>query len=507
MFDEAPNIVSSPPPEPKKNKFGIWRRLPLYFFIIGALVFGLFSYGVISSDESLADGFKKLGNEVLKSFRFLTAAGDKELDGEKEDRVNILLLGIGGAGHEGGHLTDTIILASYKPSAKKVAMLSIPRDLIVNLKPYGWRKINTANAFGETQEYGSGPKYTAAAVSDITGLPIHYYVRVDFSGFTKLIDQFGGVDVYADNLLDDYRYPIKGKELVYPLESRFEHLHVEKGWHHFDGASALKFARSRHGLGAEGTDFARGKRQQKVILALKDKIMTVKTFLQPAKIKALFDSYKENVVTSFELWEMAKLATWAQSFDNQNVINKVLDDSVNGPLVSTNFNGIFILEPKAKDFSQVKEIAQKIFDTAPNSLSSVPPKPEVVPSLNSGQEPRDEIGSNGLIKPALAANLDKPTIEVLNGTSTPGLAKEQEKGLGELGFEVVKLGNATKTDYEKTVIYDFSGDKFPLSARTLAEKYGVELTDAASANVAGTTKIISDAHFVLILGMDKKPAL
>lgn len=468
----------------KKKFLGGFKKFPLYFFIIATIGFVFFSSKIISSNEAILNGLKDF---VMRPFQFLTAAADRPLKGEDQDRVNILLLGVGGLGHDGGYLSDTIMVASYKPSTKQVALLSIPRDLTINMQGYGYRKINSADALGEIQKLGTGPEFASQVVSNVLGIPIDYYVRADFSGFQKLIDDMGGVDIYVENTFDDYRYPIKGKELVYPLEDRFEHLHFDKGWTHMDGTTALKYVRSRHALGIEGSDFARSRRQQNVMLALKQKVFSVKTLIQPSKIAALINSYQENINTNLQLGEMIKLASLAKDFDNKNVINKVLDDSTNGALVSSTFNGIFILEPKVKDGSQIKDIAQNIFSDTSLAGPSLP-------------EAGDKAPSNVLPSASSSplAVSDKPRVEILNGTKINGLGKLQVDELQTLGFDVLKLGNFSDTEQEHTAVYDLSQDKYPLSAQALADHYDCDLLEPTSA-------ISSQADFVVVLGADQKP--
>ena len=146
----------------------------------------------------------------LDKLRHLIPSVDKQLKGEENDRVNVLLLGMGGQGHDGPYLTDTMMLASVKPSTKQVALMSIPRDLVAPVS--NWQKINSINAYAEQKTPGSGGEATSQAMSELLQTPIDYYVRVDFNGFAKIIDEFGGIEVNVENTLDDYSYPIDGQE-------------------------------------------------------------------------------------------------------------------------------------------------------------------------------------------------------------------------------------------------------------------------------------------------------
>ncbi|NMC35531.1 LCP family protein [Candidatus Beckwithbacteria bacterium] len=206
-----------------------------------------------------------------------------------QNHTNILILGKGNASHEAADLTDTIIFLSLDLVNNEVLMLSIPRDIwITSLAA----KINTAYYYGEQKEKGGGFPLVEDAVYEIVGQPIHYVAMVDFDGFVKLIDLLGGVDVTVDQSFTDEFYPIPGKEDDEcngdpEFRCRYEVLHFEKGLQHMDGQTALKFSRSRHAEGDEGTDFARSARQQKVLKAIKEKLSSSQVYLNPSKLLEL----------------------------------------------------------------------------------------------------------------------------------------------------------------------------------------------------------------------------
>lgn len=215
------------------------------------------------------------------------------------DRTNIALLGVGGQGHEGGELTDSILVASIYHPTDSISLISIPRDAWVEeLKS----KINAIYYYGEQKELGSGLPRTKEALSLVTGLPIHYSLLIDFSGFIKAIDAVGGITVDVERSFDDYKYPIPGKENAEPESDRYEHVHFEAGKTLMDGVTALKYVRSRHALGVEGTDFARSSRQQKVIRAFLSQLISKSTVFNPERISTLkstvSDSLKTDIIDS-----------------------------------------------------------------------------------------------------------------------------------------------------------------------------------------------------------------
>lgn len=194
-----------------------------------------------------------------------------------QGRTNFLLLGTAGGDHEGSDLTDSIIWVSVDHSGQDVLVFNVPRDLWVKSLQ---AKINTAFHFGfEKQATAGGILLAKSAVSEVLGQPVDYVAIINFAEFEKLIDALGGVDVEVERTFDDYKYPVVGRENDPCDACRYDHLHFEAGRRHMNGALALKFARSRHAEGEEGSDFARSVRQQKIILAIKNKILGSKIYL------------------------------------------------------------------------------------------------------------------------------------------------------------------------------------------------------------------------------------
>lgn len=212
------------------------------------------------------------------------------------NRTNFLLLGMRGEG-DGALLTDSMLVVSYHYPSHKLSLISLPRDLWVSSMQ---AKINTGFYYGEEKKQGGGLDLAKSAVSEVTDLPIHYGFSINFAGFKHAIDLVGGIDVYVDATFDDFKYPIAGMENALPETDRYEHLHFDAGLQHMDGERALKFVRTRNADGDEGTDFARNARQQKVILALKDKIIQEKIFLDQAKVSQLADIFHQYIITDID---------------------------------------------------------------------------------------------------------------------------------------------------------------------------------------------------------------
>lgn len=207
--DQNPSKITGNRPISRPPKKGKIKKMLASVLIVVVIAFAVFASSVAFSNEKLIKNLSNLN--FLGQIGSLLLSGDRQLQGEQNDRVNLVLLGIGGGDHDGANLTDTIILLSYKLSTKQLAMMSLPRDLYVKIPGVGWNKINAVNAYAEKEEKKSGGEATRQFLSDLLGAEINYYTIIDFSGFSKLVDEFGGVDVCVDNDLIDNEYPIAGR--------------------------------------------------------------------------------------------------------------------------------------------------------------------------------------------------------------------------------------------------------------------------------------------------------
>ncbi len=448
--------------KPKKEK-KIFPKILFYPLIFFGIFILIFSIQIIFSGDSVSSGLEKIN--IFQNFGF-SLSKDQALKGEDDGRVNILLLGMGGEGHPGPYLTDTILLLSLKPSENKAALISIPRDLSVPIPGYGWRKINEANHFGEMKVAGSGAQFASDTISKIFDIPIHYYVRADFSGFEKLIDELGGINVYVENSFSDSQFPTD--------DYGFQTVSFTQGWQKMDGQTALNYARSRHGTNKESSDFARSKRQQQVLKAVKDKALSFTTFLSYRKISALMDLYKKHVSTNLNVWEIFKLVKLAKKIDQGNIINLVIQDGPNEPLFATNINGAYLLLPKDMSFSKLKQMVRDVFGPAETV--------KISDSTNTKTKEPEQI-----------------KLEIQNGTKIEGLAYKTYISLKGNGYEIVKYGNAQVQNYNKTVIYDFTSGQKNTELENLKNKFGADVLKDNS-NILHSDNI----DFLIILGQNQQ---
>ncbi len=458
--------------------YGIVRKAVKTLIYVLVFMIGLFILFYVNSNLSKSDNLSWVNKiPIIGQIKTFAESSSLPLKGEERGRVNILFLGIGGEGHDGANLTDTIIVFSIDTKDKKVAMLSIPRDLSIPMDNLGWRKINNVNAYAEMSQPGTGGPATSQAVSNILQAPIDYYARVDFEGFKKIIDYFGGVEIEVENTFDDYTYPAEGQEANPVYVDRFEHLHFDKGQQVMNGDRALKYARSRHAFGPEGTDFARARRQQKVIEALKAKALSAETLTNPKLIANVIGELNKNVDTNLKVWEMLKVWQLVKGVNQSDIITKVLSNAPDGLLMdSTGYDGAYLLMPRTGNFSEIDYYFQHIFDSAPAAIKS-------------------------------KIQGEAAKVEILNGTWINGLAGKVATDLGKYDFKIVGVSNCSRQNFERSVIYDLTFGAKKDSLEMLKKKTGANvsftLPDWLKADLAASaSSTTSQPDLVLILGQD-----
>ncbi|HVM90904.1 MAG TPA: LCP family protein [Verrucomicrobiae bacterium] len=439
------------------------------------------SYRSIEHGSNVFDEFTRLPGivEVRKA-----VMGDASVPAEPEARstVNVLILGIGGAGHDGSLLTDTIILASIDMKNKRVAMLSIPRDLAWKLPDGSYEKINAVGAYEEQDHPGEGARRTADDLSQFFGVPIDHVLRIDFRGFSELIDTVGGVDVNVEHSFTDEQYPTS--------DDGWTTVSFKKGMQHMSGQTALVFVRSRHGNNGEGSDFARSRRQQLVLMALRDKLLSLNTLADPGKLAKMYSSLASHIQTDLTPWDALAFAPLLSDFDPSHVTTHVLTDAPDGELVATNLNNNFLLFPKDGNWDAIKDLAQNPFATEDSSKQTAPPLAKV---------------------------------ELKNGTFRTGFAAQVSSALTLAGYQAVNDGNASHRQYAKTMIFDLTGGRKPEDLNKLRVELDADVSLSSPVSVTGTKgtlqrfvypdatskELISatDTDFLVILGESAYPFL
>lgn len=384
-----------------------------------------------------------------------------QLKGEGDGRVNILLLGIGGPGHEGPDLTDTILLASIDPINNKVALLSIPRDLWVKVPGDGYEKINAAYANAKERsraKTAAGREKDGLGVLDqvlepVIGIRIHYHAVVDFAAFKDTVNALGGITFNVPEQLYDPSVA---------WENNWNPVIARAGTQTMNGQQALLYARSRE----TSSDFARGERQRQVIVAIKDKVLSLGTFSNPVKISNLLSSLGNNVYTDFSLNDMTRLYKIGSKVPSKDISSLDLVTPPHDFLTTGSMNGLSIVRPKAGLFDYAA-----IQDYIRNAM-------------------RDSFIAK-----------ENSKIAVYNATDVTGLANSKATILKSFGYNVTTVDNApTSTNPANTTVVDFTKGKAKYTRHYLEGRFNTK----AVSSVPPDTGIVPPAgtDFVIILGND-----
>ncbi len=455
-----------------RTRHSSWSRLLLGVFsailILGGIYFGYFFYVTVRElvahaqlpslpSVNLLPSIPIAGQQPERKTNISTG-GEPLPDWQKKERVNILLLGIDEReGQYGPWRTDTMIVLTLDPEGKTAGMLSIPRDLWVPIPGYGENRINTAHYTGDLKKHpGGGPALAIKTVQYNFGIPIHYYIRVNFSGFIKAIDTIGGIDIYVEKEIYDPQYP----DNAYG----YDPLYIPAGSHHMDGELALKYARTRH----TGSDFDRLRRQQQVILAVRDKVLRLGMLPQLLpKLPELLKTVGDAVQTDLQLDEMVNLAQLASQIDNEHIKTAVIDSSMT--VDTTTPNGAQVLIPLREE---IRAVVDEIFTT---------PTEAVAAEEEAGE--REKLAAEGA------------KIIVHNGSTIGNLAIQTGAFLKEKGFQVVEFGNAERFDYPTTMIVDFTGKEYTIQCLA-------RLLNVSENNIQKYTGSYSEVDIRLIIGAD-----
>ena len=365
-------------------------------------------------------------------------------DWQGKERVNILLMGIDQRQSEQGPWrTDTMLLISIDPATKSAGMLSIPRDLWVPIPGFQENRINNAHFYGDAYNYpGGGPALAKKTVQYNLGIPVHYYVRLNFTAFEKLVDLIGGIDVQVERAIDDPEYP----EFDGP---GFDPFHIDAGLQHMDGKIALKYARSRHDdpLG----DFGRARRQQQVMLAIRDKVlkanMIPQLFPRAGEIAATLGDAIQTDLSVQQVLELAKLGS---QIDRTRIKQGVIDQTVTLPYETPDKDQVLV---PLRD--EIRKLLRDVLLTSPPATSA----------------------------PGSALTPEPPaSIVVQNGTVTAGLAGQTAMALKAKGFNITQYGNTddNRADYAQTQILVYTGRM--ATAQALADALQVPASSIQAAS-------------------------
>lgn len=327
-----------------------WFKILLVIVVLLAATGGWLMYktGTTLSKISTKDGF------IASLWKSIPGIGSDQLKGQNEGQINVLLIGMRGNNMPGGGLlADTIMVVAIRPQENKIALISIPRDLYVSDPgTLGKSKINAINSIYEKKGEGQGMEMMKQVVGEVTGLPIHYAIRIDFKGFKELIDAVGGVDIFLDNPFSEPNQ-FEGEEAA--------NFSLPAGKNHLDGQKGLFFVRARYA----SSDFERAKRQQQVLIALKDKMLSLGTLSDFGKVNNILNILGDDVRTDMDISEMKKFFDLANQINNPQIKQRVFDTEPNGLLYSSKADTpegkTYILLPVGGNYDKIHEACKNIF--------------------------------------------------------------------------------------------------------------------------------------------------
>jgi LCP family protein required for cell wall assembly len=265
-----------------------------------------------------------------------------------KSRFTMIMVGLDRRPNEIGlaYRTDTMMLISIDPGTKSLGVLSIPRDLFVSVPGYSeLQRINSPMVLGELRQVGYGPQLMMQTVQYNLGIRVHDYVAVDFDTFITLVDAIGGIDVDVPSTINDPLYP--------NMNYGYEPFYISAGQHHLDGATALKYARTRHG----DSDFQRAQRQQQVMYAIRDRVLNLNLLPQLIiQSPTLWNKLSQNVSTGLSLDQIIQLALYLKDVPGGNIHTGVIDQQYTIPWTTS--QGAQVLVP---DRAKLGPLMVKVF--------------------------------------------------------------------------------------------------------------------------------------------------
>jgi len=379
-------------------------------------------------------------------------------------RVTILLMGLDyrdWRSGEGAPRSDSMMLVTFDPISETAGMLSIPRDLWVEIPGYGHGRINTAYALGEQDRLpGGGPALAVKTVEKLLGVPIQYYVQIDFGAFVRMVDEIGGVELDVPE-----RITVDPGAQIGPDNT----VTLEPGVQILGGEVTLAYARARK---TEGGDFDRARRQQQVAMAIRDQVLNFDNLATlVAKAPALYQELASGIRTNLSLEQMISLGLAVMKLSPEEFRRGVIGPPMMVTMETVYYGGeeAQVLKPVP---NQIRILRDEIF-TATGAIG---------PSISYEDE-------------ATAAKEENARLAVLNGAGEEGLAGRTAELLRELDFNVTQVSNADRMDYPTTRVVDYTGNPYT----TL---YLMKLMDLTQSQILFQSIPDAEIDVALVVGYD-----
>lgn len=472
----------------RMNRRPITRRRRIIKWVTILIVLALLGVGGFLAYKAFSTG-----SSIFKGNIFDAFTQNVPLKQDSNGRSNILILGTSDddPGHDGANLTDSIMVLSVDQNNKNAYMISIPRDLYVK---YG-RACSAGyegkiNAYYDCATQGTGIEAQRAALTKtsefmggILGMDIQYGVNVNYTVMRDLVNAVGGITVTIESrdprgVMDsnfDWKCGVGDRkvsraEVLRRCPPNGHFIDFPNGPVNLDAEHALYLAQARGDIaptyGLEQSNPDREKNQQKIIKALREKAMSAGVLTNAGELNSMLDALGTNLRTTFDAKEVKTLISLAQGIKTDDIKSISLDDSEKQPVfVDGNIGGASVVRPSLGlyDYSGVQARIQQ------------------------------ELTNNPVTK-------EKASVEVLNGSSTPGVAQKQADILNKAGFIISDVGNAPTGKYANVEVYQL-GTGNQATAAKLKEIYGVAIKTSAPPFTVG-----ADAKFVVVFGADPAAA-
>ncbi|MBI1257866.1 MAG: hypothetical protein GC204_10380 [Chloroflexi bacterium] len=380
-------------------------------------------------------------------------------------RINILLMGIDQRKGETGEFnTDTLIVFSVDPVRKTVGMLSIPRDLWVDIPGFQPSRINTAERLGETSGYpGGGPALAAATIAQNIGIKIDKYLLINFDVFTTIINAVApnGVQVCPTQEIDDPNYPDAGYGFI--------HVHFDPGCQTLDAEHLLQYARTRH---TQNSDFDRAQRQQEVIKSVRETVLNAGGIANIiAQAPQLYEQLNGSYKTNLSLTEILSLASLAAQIPKENIHSGQIGPAQTSP--ATAMLGGISSDVLILNHAAIRDLLGQVFDP-PDNLS--------------------------LAELRQRAEAENASIVVFNNTTISGLAGQTRDWLASRQVKIADLGNIPDANNAATTIRNYKNK--PWTARYLAQLLGL-----GEDRIQTGADNLTQSDVMVVVGPDVQPLL
>jgi LCP family protein required for cell wall assembly len=438
-----------------KNWFKLMSRFAVAGIAAVFLASGFFAWHSYARSSGLAEA---ASNTAILSSAHVSP---ERLTKEGDARINILLLGIGGEGHNGADLSDTMVLASIDPVNKTTVLLSIPRDLWVEMpnEYFGnHQKINAVYSAGKYQyyrEHGKSDEKAAVqaglaavdtVVEQVLGIPIQYHAVVDFKAFKQAVDAVGTITV-------DVKTPLVDPTMAW--ENGGNATLAQAGIQQMDGEAALRYVRSRH----TSSDFARSTRQREILVALRKKILTTGTLANPLKLQQLLATFGNNVFTDISTVDLVRLYGLTSGIDESAITSLDLVTGEHALVRTDTVGSVSVVRPKL-GFDRYSDIQTYV---------------------------RSQLRDGYLVKEHAG---------VMVAASSEEAAGAAKGMLSDLGYTVLSTAVTAQTDTQKTSVVDMSNGLSPYTRHYLDKRYGGKFTEKLPKGLV----VPDGTQFVILVG-------